>query len=113
MFVIVERMFDIVSPERAATLIANGVAVVDVREPAEWEHGHIPGARLMSLGTLRTARGKVKGSVLFVCSRGMRSQTAARLAAEHGVRSVYSLAGGMNSWVNAGLPVTTELSVAV
>ena len=106
-------MFDIVSPERAATLIASGVVVVDVREPSEWEHGHIPGARLMSLATLRTARGNLKGSVLFVCSRGMRSQTAARLAVEHGVRSVYSLAGGMNSWINAGLSITTELSVAV
>jgi rhodanese-related sulfurtransferase len=113
MFVIVDHMFDIVSPERAVALIAQGVVVVDVREPAEWEHGHIPGARLMSLATVRTAKLPKKGGVLFVCGRGIRSQTAARLAVERGVPRVYSLAGGTSNWASAGHPITTELSVAV
>ena len=106
-------MFDIVSTERASLLVAKGVAVIDVREPGEWEQGHIPGARLMSLATLRAGRASLPArGVLLVCARGMRSQTAARVAAEQGI-PVYSLAGGMHSWVQAGLPVTTKLSVAV
>jgi len=43
----------------------------------------------------------------------VRSQTAARYATERGVTRVYSLTGGTQSWMKAGLPLANELSVAV
>jgi rhodanese-related sulfurtransferase len=51
--------------------------------------------------------------VLFVCAGGVRSQTAARAALEHGIRRVFSLAGGTLSWKKAGLPLEAPLAVAV
>jgi rhodanese-related sulfurtransferase len=115
MSVILDIVFSNVNHERARELIAKGVEIIDVRDPAEWAKGHLPGARLVSLATLRTAplSHLPKAGVLFVCAGGVRSQTAARLAVEYGVTRVYSLIGGTNSWVRAGLPLANPIRVAV
>jgi rhodanese-related sulfurtransferase len=100
----------------AQALAQRGVTVVDVREPSEWANGHIAGARLLPLSTLRTvAVDKVlpKRKVLFVCAAGVRSRLAARLAAESGVREIYNLVGGTSAWSKRGLPLVRELEVAV
>jgi rhodanese-related sulfurtransferase len=105
-----------VTPQRAWELISGGeVEVVDVREPAEWEEGHVPGARLVPLARVRQAPRKSlpEAGVLFICAGGVRSQTAARVAAEHGIERVYSVIGGVSSWIKAGLPVAPPIGVAV
>jgi rhodanese-related sulfurtransferase len=104
-----------VSPLRAHEMIRNGeVVVLDVRTIHEWERGHVPGARLVSLDEVRSNPTALpREGVLFVCAGGVRSQTAARAAMEHGVRRVYSLAGGTLSWSKAGLPLEAPLAVAV
>jgi len=108
-----EHMFDIVNVRQAQALVARGVQVIDVRDHAEWARNHIPGARLMSIAKLRASPIDVSKGVLFVCARGLRSQTAARVAIELGANKVYSLAGGTHAWEHEGLPMTCELSVAV
>jgi rhodanese-related sulfurtransferase len=105
-----------VTPQRAWELISKGeVEVVDVREAAEWEQGHVPGARVMPLASVRSGGRKnlPESGVLFVCAGGIRSQTAARVALEHGIKNVYSVIGGTASWIKAGLPLATPLGVAV
>jgi rhodanese-related sulfurtransferase len=105
-----------VTPQRAWELISKGeVDVVDVRDPAEWEQGHVPGARALPLAQLRASPRKnlPDADVLFVCAGGVRSQTAGRVADEHGVQRVYSVIGGTASWIKAGLPLATPLGVAV
>ncbi len=109
-------MFVRLNPAQAEKLIKSGkIEVVDVRDEAEWAKGHVPGARQVSLASLREdARPHLRrDGVLFVCAGGVRSETAARLALEHGLTRVYSLVGGTQSWIKAGHPVATELPVAV
>lgn len=109
-------MFVPVSPKQAAELIASGsVEIVDVRENAEWARGHIAGARQITLAELRDARKTAipTDGILFVCAGGVRSQTAARIANELGHKRVFSLVGGTQSWVKAGLPLVAELDIAV
>ena len=91
------------------------VDVVDVRDPSEWSGGHIPGARLVPLEQLRAAPKCAipRDKVVFICAAGVRSQTAARVAASLGHTTIYSLNGGTRAWVKAGLPLVHELSVAV
>lgn len=104
------------SPQQAHELISRGeVDVVDVRDPSEWADGHMPGARLVPLEQLRAAPKAAlpRDGVLFVCAAGMRSQTAARLAAAQGLTKVYSMNGGTRGWAKAGLPLVQDLSVAV
>jgi rhodanese-related sulfurtransferase len=105
-----------VTPRQAWELIEKGeVTVVDVRDAHEWDRGHIPGALLVPLAQVRANPRKhlPAGRVLFVCAGGVRSQTAARIAQDHGIADVLSVIGGTTSWIKAGLPLTPPLSVAV
>ncbi len=109
-------MIHSVSPREAQELISHGdVDVVDVRDAVEWSGGHVPRARFVPLDQLRAnPRAALhRDGVLFVCAAGIRSQTAARIAATLGLREIYNLSGGTRGWVKAGLPLVSDLSVAV
>jgi SulP family sulfate permease len=80
--------------------------VVDVREPREFAHGHIPRARLMPLQTLLAAPPKdlPRGpTVVLVCRSGRRSARAAAALQSHGYDNVAILRGGMLAWEAANL----------
>jgi hypothetical protein len=49
-----------ISVQAAAKLRDAGAFVLDVREPAEWNQVHIPGATLIPLGELRTRANKCR-----------------------------------------------------
>ena len=104
------------TPQQAQQLINRGeVEVIDVREPHEWSAGHLAGARLVPLDELR-ANPKAKlqrDGVVFVCTAGVRSETAARIAVSLGISRVYNLSQGTRGWVRAGLALVSDLSVAV
>jgi rhodanese-related sulfurtransferase len=102
--------------QQAYELISSGgIEVVDVRDPSEWSGGHLPGARLVPLEQLRASPKTAlpRDGVLFVCAAGIRSQTAARIAASQGLTTIYNLSSGTRGWVNAGFALESELSVAV
>jgi rhodanese-related sulfurtransferase len=94
-------------PADLATRLADrSVHVVDVRQPAEWRHGHIHGAQNLPLTQLKRRldtlpRGK---TIVTVCASGHRSNAAARTLVRAGYE-VENLSGGMYAWTNAGLPV--------
>src|SRR5580658_1785535 len=99
-------MIEMLTPRQAEALLKDGdVDLIDVREPHEWEVGHVPGARLVPLAALKAEprRHLTRDRVLLVCARGQRSLTAARVAEELGLASVCSLQGGTVAWVEAGL----------
>ena len=93
--------------EAQELLAGGGVDLVDVREPHEWATGHLPGARLIPLGQLRSdPEGAHLGArVLFVCERGGRSMQAAQLAEGRGIAEIYSLDDGTSGWRSQGLPI--------
>lgn len=85
--------------------------VIDVRDQAEFESGHIANARNIPLETLRDDPEKflVAGKPLvFICKKGVRSLAAAKLADRFGFERVYNLDGGMLEWIRVGLPTTVE-----
>ncbi len=105
-----------INPQQAQELMTRGeVEVIDVRDPGEWSGGHIAGARLVPLSQLRSSPKGVllRDGVVFVCAAGVRSQSAARIAATLGLEKVYNLTGGTRAWVKAGLPLVNDISVAV
>ncbi len=79
--------------------------VIDVREPREFQQGHIPNARLLSLPEiLRQPEQLPAGEPLVVvCQGGRRSLRAAARLHQAGFRAVQVLAGGMNAWEAANL----------
>jgi rhodanese-related sulfurtransferase/transcriptional regulator with XRE-family HTH domain len=104
-------MTRMIGPREAEALVASeDVDVVDVREPNEFDDGHLPRARNVPLGTLKSKPKShlpedEKKKVLFVCARGMRSMTAAEIAESAGRTEIYSLEGGTAAWRDAGLPI--------
>jgi rhodanese-related sulfurtransferase len=102
------------TPKQASERIAQGgITVIDVREPHEWIDGHVPTARLVPLARFRQNPKSelTSDGVLFVCAAGVRSETAARLAAQSGFKEVYNLTGGTRAWVKAGLALDHEAAV--
>ena len=98
----------VISPAELQTLLSAGdVDIVDVREPAEWSTGHVPGARLVPLAQLRVDVDSAlpRDNIVFVCAKGGRSATAAQLAEKNGKRVVYSLNGGIEAWLTAQMPI--------
>ena len=85
---------------------ADGALVLDVREPHEYEAGHVPGARLVPLSIVAdVAREMPTGQPIYViCQSGNRSWVAAQQLDRHG-RDARSVRGGTSGWISAGRPV--------
>lgn len=96
------------TPLEAQQLLAGGGAdLIDVREPAEWARGHLPGARLVPLAALKIDPKKAlpRDNLIFVCAKGGRSQQAAAVAEGLGFTQVFSIDGGTDEWARLGLPI--------
>ena len=94
---------------QAAELRDQGAFVLDVREPDEWNAGHIPGAALIPLGELSSRLSELPQDqqIVVVCRSGNRSATGRDILLGAGFQLVTSMGGGMNSWVSLGLPTVT------
>ena len=80
--------------------------ILDVRQPVEFESGHIKGAKLVPLNRLaEEVKTLPEGKdILCVCRSGARSGSAARRLNKAGLQAV-NLRGGMLAWARAGLPI--------
>ncbi|MGH3557871.1 MAG: MBL fold metallo-hydrolase [Mycobacterium sp.] len=97
-----------VTPTAARDLVATGAAVIDVREPDEWTAGHAPEARLIPMSQVESQIDSLRDlhSAVVVCHSGGRSKAVTQMLNAHGINAV-NLAGGMQAWESAGLPVIT------
>ncbi|MFC4329648.1 rhodanese-like domain-containing protein [Streptomyces andamanensis] len=95
------------SPAEAHRRAEDGeLTLVDVREDDEWAGRHPAGAVHVALGTLASSLSDLPdGPLAFVCRTGNRSAQGGVQAIRSGRSSVYSVAGGLEAWEAAGLPV--------
>lgn len=112
------RIREIDAAELAA-LQARGVPVVDVREPAEYAAGHVPGAASIPRGVLEfevdghpavncardPALAHRDQPVVLYCRSGGRSALAAEALQRLGFAEPLSLAGGFMAWSEQGRAV--------
>ncbi len=85
--------------------------VIDVRTPAEFRAGHVPGVQLVSLDTLDARAHEIPKDrdVYLICRSGARSAQALKhLAQAHGFTRLTNVAGGTMAWANAGYPIEAE-----
>lgn len=83
------------------------VLLVDVREPAEYAAGHIPGAQLIPLLQLEARVHDLRPAphTVFYCHSGQRSlRAAAHVVMSRGLDNIYSLEGGVVGWDGRPLP---------
>ncbi len=85
---------------------ATAAAVIDVRQPEEYDAGHVPGARLIPLSEVAGRLGEVPtdGEVLVICQTGGRSARATDFFRRQGI-DARNVAGGTKAWVESGRPV--------
>jgi rhodanese-related sulfurtransferase len=83
--------------------------LLDVSEPTEHAAGHPAGARNVPLGSLDGAGAKLPSNkalpIVLVCPTGARAGRAVGLLKKQGHERVYTLAGGLNAWRAANLPI--------
>ena len=98
-----------VSTADAVRLINREKAVlIDISEPAEYAAGHALGAKSVPLATLATSRELPKNKALplvVVCPTGSRAQRAVVELKKLGFANISVLAGGLNAWRAANLPI--------
>ena len=83
-----------------------GVTVVDVREPAEWDETHISGAKHLPRGLLEYRAAEQlpdkDARIVIHCASGGRSALAAKSLKEMGYTNVANMEGGINAWREKG-----------
>jgi len=95
-----------VDPSGAADLVADGAFLLDVREQDEWDAGHAPDAVHIPMGQIagRLEELPPGRTILCVCHLGGRSAAVTQALVNDG-RAAVNVAGGMEAWAAAGLPV--------
>ncbi|MGZ5319291.1 MAG: rhodanese-like domain-containing protein [Actinomycetota bacterium] len=85
------------------------MVVLDVRDPYEWQAGHIDGAVLVPLSALAGKVGTIDRGrpVAVVCRSGNRSRAAVRFLKANGV-DAHNVSGGMVAWSTHRLPTVTD-----
>jgi glyoxylase-like metal-dependent hydrolase (beta-lactamase superfamily II)/rhodanese-related sulfurtransferase len=81
--------------------------VVDVREPFEWDEGHIAGALHLPMREAVARRALIPpdGPRAVVCSGGLRSSTVISALKRAGLGNLSNVSGGMTAWHKSGYPV--------
>jgi rhodanese-related sulfurtransferase len=101
-----EPFYRITVAEAKEMMAGDGVAVIDVRNPDEYQSGHLPGATLIPVNSVFQRREELPkdGKIIFVCAVGQRSALAAEMAAAAGLPAdrLYNLDGGTDAWRKAG-----------
>ncbi len=90
--------------------------LLDVRQPSEYENGHIPGAHFIPLSELQGRLGeldKEKKTIVY-CRSGNRSRSGSEILLTAGFREVLNMEGGITAWrgiTAAGSPEATMFCV--
>jgi rhodanese-related sulfurtransferase len=98
-------------PAAAAARWESGAILLDVREPSEWNAGHVPGAEHIPLGELAARVDELPSEteILVICRSGNRSQQGRDILAAAGLEQVTSVSGGVRAWRDAGLPYEGDI----
>lgn len=103
-----------VSPRQAYALQRSGVALIDVREPAEWADGMAEGAKPIAKTELEKSTcfhiADIHQPVILICAGGKRSDACAEALTALGYERVYSVQGGTRAWQAQGLPMVVPES---
>ncbi len=104
-----------ISPFDAVRLVNKGAAIVDIREPARYESGHIAdAANVQPDGLAAHVAGNIKPkkAVLLVCDNGSISARYAAAIRKAGRDNAFALKGGLTAWLQENLPTTAAAEQA-
>ena len=93
-------------PDEAKALLGQAL-FLDVREPDEWDSGHVEGSIHIPIREITERVDELDTSmqIVVVCQVGQRSELVAEWLSAQGV-DAHNLEGGLMSWSAQGLPLT-------
>lgn len=100
-------------PEVPAAQVPGDGWLLDVREAYEWAAGHAPAATHIPMTQLNERSSEIPrdGAVYVICRSGHRSAHVATALAGAGWQAI-NVAGGMQDWAAAGLPMVSDTGAA-
>ncbi len=94
---------------RDALVSREDIIILDVREPDEWEEGHIKGAKHLPRGLLESRAAdelpNTSARIFTHCASGGRGTLAARTLGEMGYTNVANMEGGITAWQEKGYEI--------
>jgi rhodanese-related sulfurtransferase len=98
---------DVAEAERRLREDPAGPLLLDVREPAEFATVRAPGAALLPTSQFGARVDEVPADrpIMVICHMGGRSAAVTNFLTSRGRTDVVNVAGGMDAWERAGLPV--------
>lgn len=83
-----------------------GLQLLDVRRPAEYATGHVPGAQNLPLDRLEAEAARLDPAkpTAVICAGGYRSSAGTSVLQRRGFRELYNVVGGTSAWLAAGFP---------
>jgi rhodanese-related sulfurtransferase len=103
------KTFASIGPADAVRLMNQGGVLVDIREKAAFDAGHIAGARHVPGAAIADGAKPLEKyrekPVIAYCDTGMTAGSAARQLARLGFKQAYNLRGGLAAWRQENLPV--------
>jgi rhodanese-related sulfurtransferase len=101
--------FAAIAPHDAIRLMNQGALLLDVRDAAQYESGHIGEARHVPLKDVAGSADSLKRfrekPVVTYCETGMNGGAAARELRKLGFSKVFNLRGGLGAWRHENLPL--------
>ena len=104
-------MYKAIEPAEAHDLMQKGpITIVDIRDPASFEMGHLENAQQVTGDNVEEFIGSsdFNQPLLVYCYHGISSQSAADYFGEQGFQDVYHLAGGFEAWRSGSLPIDSN-----
>ena len=91
---------DVSVDEALRLLQAKEGVLIDVRTPAEYREGHIPGVANIPLDELEKRLGEIPKDkkVVLICRTGNRSAHGTKFLRSKGFDNVFNSTGGMSTW---------------
>ena len=107
-----QNITEISAAEARTQAEAGNAILIDVREEGDWHEGRAQGARHLSRGEIELEIEEqipdVTTPIICYCGGGSRSALVAESLQKMGYENVLSMAGGLRSWKEAGLPTERE-----
>jgi len=96
-------------PEAIALINRDEAVIIDTRNKAEFDSGHITDALHIPLPEIKDSSERLKKyearPLLFYCKTGTRSDEACKILHKQGVNNIYALSGGVQAWQDANMPL--------
>lgn len=88
--------------------------LVDVRQPNEYEAGHLPGAQNTPLSTIVEGRARLENKpIILYCRSGGRSRAASQWLKENGYSEIYDIGSHIMAWQHNRVNGLDEIDIDI